>query len=655
MIPFFLRFLTLSLLSLLLLSPFISWNILKTIKPKLLILADNSESLKNYKNFNNSSYISTIENLKSKLSEKYSVVVNTFSNKSYLSDTIDLKGTSTDISLSLLQSVDYYSNDNLSSVILMTDGVYNMGTNPSYISSFNNIDINTVLYGDTSRIKDAKINSVDFNPLLFFDEESFSTVNVGFDNMQGQMIKTHLYEFVNGKKIMLESKSSTISSTSYNESLSFKLRPKSKGIIHYQVEIECSNGEINCNNNVKDIYVEVVDGRKNVLMLANAPHPDITAIKSALESNKSFSFSYKLIDNFSALPDNIDLLILYQLPSKIKNIDEIIKQANNKGTAILYMLGSQSNYNSLNTLQNSLKINSISNSVQDYTAVLNPSFTNFVLTDNAKVKLKFLPPLDNTLIETTVLKDIQPFMFQKIGNVETNRPLVLFSNTEYQSIGFVLAENLWRWRLLDFKYNNSNEIFNELISKIVNYLAIKKNKKQLVLQMSKNIFISNEPIDLKAQVYNKAFQPVSNAKVTLNITSHNGFNKNVDLLSNGISYATNLGSLPFGDYHATIETVVNGEKFVDKKQFSVSEFQLEKGYARANYEDLNSFAVKNNGSLYFPNHINSLVDSLLKKEYKNKIIEYPQNVLPIDLIYVLLLILLLISIEWILRKYFGNY
>ena len=37
-------------------------------------------------------------------------------------------------------------------------------------------------------------------------------------------------------------------------------------------------------NNVKDVFVDIIDGRQKILLLANAPHPDLGAIKNAIET-----------------------------------------------------------------------------------------------------------------------------------------------------------------------------------------------------------------------------------------------------------------------------------------------------------------------------------------------------------------------------------
>ena len=44
-------------------------------------------------------------------------------------------------------------------------------------------------------------------------------------------------------------------------------------------------GEVTYSNNVQDIFIEVMDGREKILILAAAPHPDIAAIKQLIIQN----------------------------------------------------------------------------------------------------------------------------------------------------------------------------------------------------------------------------------------------------------------------------------------------------------------------------------------------------------------------------------
>ena len=52
--------------------------------------------------------------------------------------------------------------------------------------------------------------------------------------------------------------------------------------------IDFLSGEFSNRNNRQDVYVEVIDGKEKILLLALAPHPDVKALKSIIEKNENY-------------------------------------------------------------------------------------------------------------------------------------------------------------------------------------------------------------------------------------------------------------------------------------------------------------------------------------------------------------------------------
>lgn len=86
------------------------------------------------------------------------------------------------------------------------------------------------------------------------------------------------------------------------------------------------DNEENTINNRKDIYVEVLDSKKKILILASAPHPDIAAFKSVIEQNKNYESEFATMDDMSKVKDisAYDMIILHNLPNNT-NSTNIVK------------------------------------------------------------------------------------------------------------------------------------------------------------------------------------------------------------------------------------------------------------------------------------------------------------------------------------------
>jgi flagellin-specific chaperone FliS len=71
------------------------------------------------------------------------------------------------------------------------------------------------------------------------------------------------------------------------------------GVQKYKVQITTSAAEDIATNNYQNAYVEVLDGRKSVLLLYQGPHPDIKALKTVIENNKNYQVEVSPIEKFT--------------------------------------------------------------------------------------------------------------------------------------------------------------------------------------------------------------------------------------------------------------------------------------------------------------------------------------------------------------------
>jgi hypothetical protein len=223
-----------------------------------------------------------------------------------------------------------------------------------------------------------------------------------------------------------------------------------------------------------------------------------------------------------------------------------------------------------------------------------------------------------------------------------------------QSVGIVFAENIWKWKIMDFKNFKSFEHFEEIVVKTANFLAVKKDKKKFKVHFDKTFYTEKEDINADAAVYNASYELINTSDVFMEIYGNNKYQSKVTFLKNGDKYSLNLGNLPSGNYEYQAYTILNGVKMVDKGNFAVTTFQLEKAYKKANYEDMNKFAQNHNGELVLLKDWKKLIDLFKKKESKDLLISESKTITFIDSWILMSIILFLLSLEWIFRKYFGK-
>ena len=166
-----LRFLLASTLAFILLGPVLRYSGYKNEKPILSLLVDNSASIGN-KN-GEKEVVNAVDKLKTALSEKFKIDVVSVSGSANptAAETLKFEGTETNLSRASRFLNQNYVNQNLGAAVLISDGIYNAGSDP--VSSL--IDLRQPVYtigvGDTTRYSDFKIASVQHNSISYLGND----------------------------------------------------------------------------------------------------------------------------------------------------------------------------------------------------------------------------------------------------------------------------------------------------------------------------------------------------------------------------------------------------------------------------------------------------------------------------------------------------
>ena len=374
-----LRFLAVSLLAFLLLSPMLRYKKTEVEKPLIVLLHDNSASQKSaFKKIDSVAFRKNILSFQEKLSTDFKIKLYDFGNT--ISDTMlfDYNEKSTDISQAIELAISNHENENLSSIVLTSDGIYNQGQNPSLQQFPFHGSIYAIGVGDTSISTDAQVARLFANKLVYLGDKFAIRADIAAFGAQGQQVTVSVYHH-NGKRNVSQQQLS-VSSNRFSKSIELIQDATSPGIHHYTVKVSALKGENNLVNNEQDVYVEVMDNKDKILILANSPHPDIHSLEDALSKNKNYKISVSTVAqsaNYNIADYN--LLILHNLPSPNNSISSIISKAKQLGVSTWYIAGSQTAIGLLNSSQNAVNLKPKSNTGIDVFGQLNPNFSFFTL------------------------------------------------------------------------------------------------------------------------------------------------------------------------------------------------------------------------------------------------------------------------------------
>lgn len=648
----FSRAIVVSVIAFFLLSPLVSHINRRLEKPVIVIAQDNSQSvvLNKDSSFYKGDYLKQLKGLAESLGDDYQVSPFVFGDNVKEGQEVNYDQKLTNLQQVFEEIDNRFSNRNVGAVIIASDGIVNQGVDPA--NSINKIKfpVYSIALGDTTVQKDLMIYKVNHNRLAYLGNNFPVEVVLKANKLAGQ--NTVLTITNNGAIIF--TKNILISTNKLSLTIPAQLLAKKSGLQKYSVQVTSLKGELTYNNNAFDFYVDVIDGKQKILLLAAAPHPDINAIKQAIEQNENYEIEFFLADKFNKSLKEYNLVVVHQIPANTGTGNTILKEIERQQLSVLIIIGGQSNVNAFNEQNTGLKITNSKSSTNEAQAVYDPSFSLFNLSEATLNNLPKFPPLivpygnyQNTNSCNTLFK-------QKVLSVETGNPLIAFCENNGVKSGVICGEGLWRWKLADYLNNGNYNVFNEIINKSIQYLAVKVDKSFFRVS-TKEKYLENEPVVFDAELYNQSYELTNEPEIAITITS-NGKTFPFTFSKTDNTYRLNAGILPVGEYTYTSTVKFGNKTLMVKGEFSIAAIQLEQSNTTANHQLLYSIAKQSGGAMFYPAQLKELAEAIKKRE-DIKTVSYNEKQLNelINIKWIFFLLVALISLEWFARKYFGRY
>ena len=174
---------------------------------------------------------------------------------------LNFEDKSTNISDVLNYAENIYSDNNILSFVILSDGIYNQGLNPIYSSYNLNAPINCLALGDTSIIKDLSILSINNNELGFPGNDLPVEVIIKADYLKGEKIKIISS---NSKKIFFEDHL-LIDDNNFVKSVKFYVSSNKEGLNQFDVQLKLLSDTIdekNINNNLGTFYINLSEKKE---------------------------------------------------------------------------------------------------------------------------------------------------------------------------------------------------------------------------------------------------------------------------------------------------------------------------------------------------------------------------------------------------------
>ena len=634
-----LRFITIFLLLLLIVNLKFDKEVIKIIKPKLVLAVDNSQSIKYLNKDSLTKFLMQTILGSSKITEKFDTITYTFGEQLNQSSVVNFRDEKTNINQAL-QDIQVIYEPQISPIVLISDGNQTTGRNYVNSSKTFNQAIFPLVLGDTISETDLKIQNINNNKYTYLENKF--PVEIICSYVGNEPI---LSDLVISSQDNIVFKEQLNFSTRYNSKIITPLIKSSKvGRQSYKVYLKPIQNEKNILNNLKNFSIETIDEYSKIALVSTMSHPDLGALKTSIETNKQRSVDILRPDEYILSKNTYRVIILYQPNIKFERVFELIKQMNNN---TLIVAGISTDWTFLNKIQSDFNKKS-TNQTTLVQAQINTEFTSFDIND---YNFNSYPPLNTDLGEISINTKFETLLDRSKNNNISSPLWFTYENTKSRN-SLVLAEGLWKWRMHSFIQESDFKKFDSFISKIIQYLDIKKQNNRLVVNYE-SIYDGNQDLSIKAQYYNKNYELDLNAEINIKFKNNiSGDLIELPMNINNYFHEIDLNVLDSGSY--SFEVNVNNEVHNKTGMFEILEPNIEKQLINANINDLKQLSKNTNAKLFLDSQVNQLIEELIADNRfysKQKITK--KSVYLFDITFILFILFVSLFLEWLIRKYNG--
>ena len=570
----------------------------------------------------------------------------------------DGKGSSTNLGSVISHIVS--DQEKLAGATIITDGQINQGLDPSQLIQKVEVPVYTLGIGQSTPLVDLSIQSIDAPTVAIKGEDLRINVIINSTGDIQERVNVILYQ---GKK-MLGSRYLQTKGFGSRAQARFMFTPSNLGENEYRVKVSTISQEINIENNQQKFFVTILKDRYKVALITGSPSFNTSVIKRYIRKYPRVELDHFVsrkngylpaLKSFWSRPYQLiifDNYPLKELSSKTQHIYS--KKIGAEKSSLLWLLGGNVTEKSASSLLPFFHLR-MKDQIQTgektlwyvtAEALSRSIFQGLELNDGLDFWQNFPPILTSYNFESTNDEieaiaynqgsDIVPLMF--IGEKQGIRSAV-WASPEFATIHHRLSST------------NYSKIFPELWTRLFSWLLKTSGDKNLYFRLNKEsyqqgeeILITGTSIGNKNGSKNQAFITTQNDSLEIN---------SAELRFNPESrrWEGNIWAPKPGKYSYEISIQDGSAPPVKQNgRFIVEESQIELNEVALNSPLLENLSMKTNGAYYPWASRAELFKKILpreRKEKNNRSTRFNEES------WVLVILIVLLTIEWIIRKRIG--
>ncbi|HEX3227330.1 MAG TPA: glutamine amidotransferase, partial [Pyrinomonadaceae bacterium] len=601
------------------------------------------------------------------------------------------EGRTTDVTGALDEIAKRSSGMPLSAIVLATDGASNVSRDLSATLRdlrARDVPVFTIGVGDTARPLDAELTRMTLPRRVLVGSRANIEAFVSLSGYGATKVLMSVRE--DGRAIKTEEFNLRGNDT---QAVSLEIIPATPGFRRYTVEVTPLDGEVTIENNKQEAMVEVIEGPLRILHVEGEPRWELGKIRESLaptEKNvtlvslqrtgenkfyrQGIGAQQELVSGFPKTEEELfayDGLVLGSVEAGFFTIDQLrnIEAFVSRRGGGLLALGGRLSFDGgkykgtliadlLPLTLEGRNVNDSESFAPIYKAQLTGAGQAHPITrlnEDRAVSQKTwndLPPIS----VSEGLKTVKPgasvlLEAKRVGGSSPAVPLLALQRYgRGQTLAFT-ASDTWRWRMrMDSKSNAHETFWRQLLRYLVS-----GTPKQIEAGAEQDVYVMDDTVRVVADIRDKHYNPVNDARATARITKPSGATLDVPLKFTSINDA----NVYTGEFKADelgqhgIELIAASTSIGQvsaKSTVLVSDLNREFYSAAQNSDLLKRIAAETGGKYYQLGDLQSLLDDLTyrKTPYSERVTKDLWD-MPINFF----LIVGLLCAEWFLRKREG--
>ncbi len=624
-----LRITYLIIIAFLLFNPILRYFHTKMIKPSIVLLIDDSESMEN--KFNETTKIKRMEQL-SDILEKKGNNKNYDVHKLYLSQYNKKQKSNT----LLLPFYDYLKNEKrineIQGIYLLSDGWIH-DENLSFIQ-MSQIPVHSFLYETEKTESDLSIVNLVYNKTAFLHEKNIIKVRV---NSTGYTGKCNIQLLIDQKEE--SSKEINVKENQFTD-IEFETEFKKTGILPFEVRI--INKDSVPQNNSFPGAVQVLNSKQKILIITDQLTPDLRFINLVIQQNSRFQSDLVINKNGQFSKKNQNINIAWNEYSAVFII--------NKGNVVITTTQSDPIEKLLQNGGGLVVFGYPVKGLEDFMpgtlANIQGQFqATFLLTKEAQQYSTFqidikdisnIPPINYFYVTNKKTAHV----LAKVDN-EAQSPFILHQNYGLGNIIYFAGFDLWKW-----KSYLQNKSYDEFIDNLCNWVS-HKNSDRFYAYTSKTNYFSQEEIKIMLNAYDEKLNPMNQITPKIKVYQAKKLITEDYMTKTNNDFIFQIRSLNSGKYDFVVSE--EGKRLETRGSFLIHSKSLEDFDKGFNYPLLSWISSVNKGKIIKATDIGNYEMPQVPPKTQKTTVEAPIY----KKWYLISLFLFCVSTEYYLRKKWG--